>query len=66
MDLLNFLMISMMELVFFFLSFFLSFFLFFQILISEESACNMETWVESLGWEDPLEKRKATHSSILA
>ena len=25
-----------------------------------------ETWVQSLGWEDPLEKRKATYSSILA
>ena len=25
-----------------------------------------ETWVRSLDWEDPLEKRKATHSSILA
>ena len=25
-----------------------------------------ETWVRSLGWEDPLEKRKAIHSSILA
>ena len=25
-----------------------------------------ETWVPSLGWEDPLEKEKATHSSILA
>jgi len=24
-----------------------------------------ETWVRSLGWEDPLEKRKATHFSIL-
>ena len=24
------------------------------------------TWVRSLGWEDPLEKGKATHSSILA
>ena len=24
-----------------------------------------ETWVRSLGWEDPLEKGKATHSSIL-
>ena len=23
-----------------------------------------ETWVGSLGWEDPLEKRKATHSSV--
>ena len=25
-----------------------------------------ETWVRSLGWEDPLEKGKATHSSILS
>ena len=25
-----------------------------------------ETWVLSLGWEDPLEKGKATHSSNLA
>ena len=25
-----------------------------------------ETQVQSLGWEDPLEKGKATHSSILA
>ena len=25
----------------------------------------LETWVRSLGWEDPLEKEKATHSSIL-
>ena len=25
-----------------------------------------ETWVRSLGWEEPLEKGKATHSSILA
>ena len=25
-----------------------------------------ETWVSSLDWEDPLEKGKATHSSILA
>ena len=24
-----------------------------------------ETWVRSLGWEDPLEKGEATHSSIL-
>ena len=24
-----------------------------------------ETWVRSLGWEDPLEKRTATHSNIL-
>ena len=25
-----------------------------------------ETWVQSLGWEDPLEKEMETHSSILA
>ena len=25
-----------------------------------------ETWVPSLGWDDPLEKEMATHSSILA
>ena len=26
----------------------------------------LETWIPSLGWEDPLEKGMATHSSILA
>ena len=25
-----------------------------------------EAWVQPLDWEDPLEKGKATHSSILA
>ena len=25
-----------------------------------------QTWIQSLGWEDPLEKGTATHSSILA
>ena len=25
-----------------------------------------ETWVQSLGWEDPLKEAMATHSSILA
>ena len=25
-----------------------------------------ETWVPSLGWEDPLEEEMATHSNILA
>ena len=25
-----------------------------------------ETWIRSLGWEGPVEKGKATHSSILA
>ena len=33
---------------------------------SEESACNAKSQVRSLGWEDPLEKKVATHSSILA
>ena len=32
----------------------------------KESACNVETWIWSLGWEDPLEKGMATHSNILA
>ena len=27
---------------------------------------HQETWVQSLGWEDPLEEGMATHSSILA
>ena len=31
-----------------------------------ESAYNAGDWVQSLGWEDPLEKGMATHSSILA
>jgi len=34
-------------------------------LVNNPSAMQ-ETWVRSLGWEDPLEKGKATHSSILA
>ena len=25
-----------------------------------------ETWVQSLGWEDPLEEEMATHSTVLA
>ena len=35
----------------------------------KESACQCrrhETWVRSLGWEEPLEKEIATHSNILA
>ena len=31
----------------------------------KESACNVGDRVPSLGWEDPLEKEMATHSSIL-
>ena len=26
----------------------------------------LQTWIQSLGWEDPLEEGMATHSSILA
>ena len=32
----------------------------------KEPACNAGDLVRSLGWEDPLEKGTATHSSILA
>ena len=34
--------------------------------IGKVSPAMWETWVRSLGWEDPLEKGMATHSSILA
>ena len=34
-------------------------------LVKKKSAM-WETWVRSLGWEDPLEKEKAIHSGILA
>ena len=30
------------------------------------SPAMQETWVQSLGWENPLEESMATHSSILA
>ena len=34
--------------------------------VSKASACNAgETWVQFLCWEVPLEKKMATHSSIL-
>ena len=33
---------------------------------AKESAAVQKTQVQSLGWEDPLEKEMATHSSILA
>ena len=32
----------------------------------ENQPAMRETWVQSMGWEDPLEKGKATHSSVLA
>ena len=34
--------------------------------LSKNPPAMLETWVRSLGWEDPLEKGKATYSSILA
>jgi len=35
--------------------------------VGKESACSAgDHWVRPLGWEDPLEKEMATHSSILA
>ena len=33
---------------------------------SKESSCNVGAWVQSLGWEDTLEKGTATHSNTLA
>ena len=33
---------------------------------TEEPPAVQETWVPSLGWEDPLQKGMAAHSSILA
>ena len=35
-------------------------------LMVKNSPAMQETQVQSLGWEDPLEKEMATHSSILA
>ena len=35
-------------------------------LLAKRLPAMQETWVRSLGWEDPLEKEMATHSSILA
>ena len=32
---------------------------------AENLPAMLKTWVPFLGWEDPLEKGKATHSSIL-
>ena len=51
-------------------SFFIVFFFFFRASLVAQLIKNppamQETWLRSLGWEDPLEKGKATHSSILA
>ena len=34
--------------------------------LAKNQPAMQETWVRSLGWKDPLEKGKTTHSSILA
>ena len=34
-------------------------------LVKKNPSAMWETWIWPLGWEDPLEKGKATHSSIL-
>ena len=33
--------------------------------MAKNPSATRETWVQSLGWEDPLEKRMPTHSGIL-
>ena len=37
-----------------------------DVSLAINSPAVQETWIQSLGWEDPLEKEMATHSSILA
>ena len=32
----------------------------------KESACNAGDWIQSLDWDEPLEKRMTTYSSLLA
>ena len=34
--------------------------------VVKEPACHHRTQIQSLDWEDPLEKERATHFSILA
>ena len=34
--------------------------------VVKNSPAKKETWVQSLGWENPLEKEMAPHSNILA
>ena len=38
----------------------------FMVQLVKNPPAMQETWVRYLGWEDPLEKGKSTHSSILA
>ena len=37
-----------------------------SISVSENDISTNKAWVQSLGWEDPLEEGMATHSNILA
>ena len=37
-----------------------------QLSSSKNPPAMQETWVQFLGWEDPLEKEMETHSSVLA
>ena len=37
-----------------------------QISEAKNPPAKQEMWARSLGWEGPLEKEKATHSSVLA
>ena len=37
-----------------------------EVQMVKNLSAKQDTWVQSLGQEDPLEKGKATHSSILA
>ena len=39
---------------------------FFVAQLAKNPPAMWETWVQSLDWEDPLEKENVTHSSILA
>ena len=45
---------------------FLNFIIFRVAQMVKRLSAMQETWVRSLGWEDPLEKEMADHSSILA
>ena len=40
--------------------------LLYQVSLVKNLPAMLETWVQSLGWEDPLEEGTATHPSILA
>ena len=37
-----------------------------MVQMAKHLSATQETWLRSLGWEDPLEKEMAAHSSILA